>query len=306
MKQVIVITGASSDAGKLAAKELAKAGHIVYAGVRGTKKDYAVQVRAAKKFSAHNNADLRTIELDAASGESVELAIRHIVKQNGRLDVVIHNAGQMVFGPAEAFTPEQLAQLYDINVLGTQRVNRAVLPVLREQGQGLVVWVSSSCAQGGPPPYLGPYFAVKAGMDALAASYAAELARWNIETTIVIPGAFTASANHFGPSRSPRDKARSKQYASGPTARLARQVIRSFELAAPAEPDASKVASAIASVIEMPFGTRPFRVHIDPDRDRTEIVNGVADRVRAQMLRSMGLADLLNPSSARAGIEVYA
>jgi NAD(P)-dependent dehydrogenase (short-subunit alcohol dehydrogenase family) len=121
MKQVIVITGASSGTGTLAAQELAKAGHIVYAGIRGTKKDYVAQVRAAKKFSLHNNADLRMIELDVASGESVETAIRHIVEQNGRLDVVIHNAGHMVFDPAEAFTPEQLAQLYDIDVLGTQR-----------------------------------------------------------------------------------------------------------------------------------------------------------------------------------------
>nr|WP_264084104.1 hypothetical protein [Pseudomonas azerbaijanoccidentalis] len=53
----------------------------------------------------------------------------------------------MSFGPAEAFTPEQLAQLYDINVLSTQRVNRAALPQLRKQGQGLVLWVSSSSAR---------------------------------------------------------------------------------------------------------------------------------------------------------------
>jgi NADP-dependent 3-hydroxy acid dehydrogenase YdfG len=54
-----------------------------------------------------------------------------------------HNSGHMVFGPAEAFTPEQLAELYDVNVLGTQRVNRAALPPLRKQRKGLMVWVSS-------------------------------------------------------------------------------------------------------------------------------------------------------------------
>ena len=58
----------------------------------------------------------------------------------------MHNAGHMSFGPAEAFTPEQLAELYDINVLSTQRVNRAALPQLRKQGRGLLVWVSSSSA----------------------------------------------------------------------------------------------------------------------------------------------------------------
>jgi len=68
--------------------------------------------------------------------------------------VVVHNAGHMSFGPAEAFTPEQFAQVYDINVLSTQRVNRAALPEPRKQGRGLVVWVSSSSTRGGTPPYL--------------------------------------------------------------------------------------------------------------------------------------------------------
>src|SRR6476659_10604515 len=90
----------------------------------------------------------------------------------------MHNAGHMSFGPAEAFTPEQLAELYDVNVLSTQRVNRAALPQLRKQGRGLLVWVSSSSSAGGTPPYLAPYFAAKAGMDAMAVVYARELTRW--------------------------------------------------------------------------------------------------------------------------------
>ncbi|MGO7895781.1 SDR family NAD(P)-dependent oxidoreductase, partial [Rhizobium leguminosarum] len=62
----------------------------------------------------------------------------------GRLDVIIPTAGHMSFGPAEAFPPEQFAELFDINVLSTPRVNRAALPHLRRQGRGLVFWVSSS------------------------------------------------------------------------------------------------------------------------------------------------------------------
>jgi NAD(P)-dependent dehydrogenase (short-subunit alcohol dehydrogenase family) len=237
--------------------------------------------------------------LDVASEESCDLAIQKIVADNGRLDVIIHNAGHMVFGPTEAFTPEQLAQLYDINVLSTQRVNRAALPVLREQGKGLVVWVGSTSTRGGTPPYLGPYFAAKAGMDALAVSYAGEIARWNIETTIVVPGAFTSGTNHFAHSGSPEDQARLEEYESGPTARLAKQIMKGFELTAAEDADVSEVAKAIVSVVEMPFGTRPFRVHIDPAQDGAEIVNGVADRVRAELLRNMGLADLLKPSSTK-------
>jgi len=301
MKQVIVITGASSGFGELG--ELAKAGHTVYATMRETKGRNATQVEAAKKFARENKVDLRAVELDVASQESVDVAIQEIVREGGRLDVVIHNAGHMVYGPAEAFTPEQLAQIYDINVLSTQRVNRAALPFLRKQGNGLVVWVSSTSTRGGTPPYLGPYFAAKAGMDALAVSYAGELARWNIETTIVVPGAFTSGTNHFAHSGSPEDKARLKEYESGPTAQLAKQIMKGFALTAAADADVSEVAKAIVRVVDMPFGTRPFRVHIDPAQDGAEIVNGVADRVRAELLRNMGLADLLTPSSNKVAAE---
>ncbi|KAG1255969.1 hypothetical protein G6F66_014858 [Rhizopus arrhizus] len=92
----------------------------------------------------------------------------------------------MVFGPAEAFTPEQLMQQYDVNVLGTQRVNRAALPHLRRRGNGLLVWIGSSSTRGGTPPFLAPYFAAKAAMDALAVSYSPELSRWGIETTSMV------------------------------------------------------------------------------------------------------------------------
>jgi NAD(P)-dependent dehydrogenase (short-subunit alcohol dehydrogenase family) len=303
MRQVIVITGASSGFGELTAHALAKAGHIVYASMRETKGRNAPQVEVAKRFAAENRVDLRTIELDVSSQESVDAAIRQIVSENGRLDVVIHNAGHMVFGPAEAFTPEQLAQLYDINTLSTQRVNRAALPVLRKQGKGLVVWIGSTSTRGGTPPYLAPYFAAKAGMDALAVSYAGELARWNIETTIIVPGAFTSGTNHFAHAGSPEDKVRFKEYESGPTADLARQIIKGFDLTAVPDADVSDVAKAIVNVVDMPFGTRPFRLHIDPAHDGAEIVNGIGDRVRAELLRNMGLADLLKPSSREVAVK---
>src|SRR6476659_2960993 len=195
MTKIIIISGASSGFGALTARALAKAGHTVYASMRETKGRNAPQVEEAKKFAKDSDADLRTIELDVSSQESCDAATREIITKNGRVDVVIHNAGHMVFGPAEAFTPEQLAELYDINVLSTQRVNRAALPVLRRQGKGLVLWVGSTSTRGGTPPYLAPYFAAKAGMDALAVSYAGELARWHIETTIIVPGAFTSGTN---------------------------------------------------------------------------------------------------------------
>src|SRR5712692_2056786 len=117
MKNVIVITGASSGFGALAARALARAGHTVYASMRETTGRNAPQVAEAQKYAAERAVDLRTIELDVASEASADAAIEEIVTVHGRLDVVIHNAGHMVFGPAEAFTPEQFAELYDVNVL---------------------------------------------------------------------------------------------------------------------------------------------------------------------------------------------
>jgi NAD(P)-dependent dehydrogenase (short-subunit alcohol dehydrogenase family) len=295
MKQVIVITGASSGFGALAARALAHSGHIVYAGMRGTENRNAPQVEKARSYATEHNIALRTVELDVQSDRSVVAAINGIVGERGRLDVVIHNAGHMSFGPAEAFTPEQFAELYDINVLSTQRVNRAALPQLRQQGRGLVLWISSSSARGGTPPYLSPYFAAKAAMDSLAVSYAGELARWGIETSIIVPGAFTKGTNHFAHSGSPADEPRLAEYANGPTADIPDRAMKGLAALEPADADVGAVADAIVKVVDMPFGKRPFRVHIDPSQDGAEIVNGVADRVRAEMFWRIGLEDLLHP-----------
>src|SRR5947208_11246420 len=143
MKDVIIITGASSGFGALAARALARAGHTVYASMRETAGRNAPQVAEAQKYAAKHNVDLRTIDLDVASETSADAAIEAIVTAHGRLDVVIHNAGHMLFGAAEPFTPEQLAELYDVNVLNTERETRAALPNSRRQGKDLELWVSS-------------------------------------------------------------------------------------------------------------------------------------------------------------------
>ncbi|NYT31949.1 MULTISPECIES: SDR family oxidoreductase [Rhizobium] len=296
-KQVIVITGASSGFGALTARALAKAGHTVYAGMRATESRNAPAVADAAEFAKENNVDLRSVELDVASDASVVSGIARIIADAGRLDVIIHNAGHMSFGPAEAFTPEQFAELFDINVLSTQRVNRAALPYLRKQGKGLVVWVSSSSSRGGTPPYLSPYFAAKAAMDSLAVSYAGELTRWGIETSIIVPGAFTKGTNHFAHSGSPADTARAAEYNEGPYKGVPEQALQGLAALEPADADAGAVAVAIVDVVGKPFGTRPFRVHIDPSEDGAEIVNGVADRVRAELFRRIGLEDLLKPAA---------
>jgi NAD(P)-dependent dehydrogenase (short-subunit alcohol dehydrogenase family) len=292
-KQIVIVTGASSGFGALTARQLALAGHTVYAGMRATKERNAPQVEVVAAYAAEHAVDLRAVELDVQSDASVKAGIAKIIAECGRLDVVIHNAGHMSFGPAEAFTPEQFAELYEINVLSTQRVNRAALPQLRKQGKGLVLWVSSSSARGGTPPYLSPYFAAKAAMDSLAVSYAGELARWGVETSIIVPGAFTSGTNHFTHSGKPADEARAAEYAQGPGADIPDTAMKGLAGLEPADADVNDVARAIVTVVDTAHGKRPFRVHIDPSQDGAEIVNAMGDRVRAEMFRRIGLEDLL-------------
>jgi NAD(P)-dependent dehydrogenase (short-subunit alcohol dehydrogenase family) len=300
MSNVIVITGASSGFGALTARALADAGDIVYAGMRETTGRNAEQVQATVDYSKDHGVDLRAIELDVNSDDSVTAAIASIEKEHGRIDVVIHNAGHMVVGPAEAFTPEQLDELYNVNVLSTQRVNRAVLPGLRERRSGLVIWVSSSSVKGGTPPYLAPYFAAKAAMDSLAVSYAAELARFGVETSIVVPGSFTSGTNHFAHSGRPADAAVEQQYETE-YAGLMEQVAGKLAALAPAGATASLVSDEIARIVALPAGQRPYRVTIDPANDGSEEVSNVADRVRGEFLARVGLEDLLKVRLAAAG-----
>jgi NAD(P)-dependent dehydrogenase (short-subunit alcohol dehydrogenase family) len=295
-KSIILVTGASSGFGLMTAKALAEAGHTVYASMRETTGRNASQVAAIAAWAAEQKADLRTVELDVQSDASANTGIAHIIADAGRLDVIVHNAGHMVFGPAEAFTPEQLIQQYDVNVLGAQRVNRAALPHLRDQHKGLLVWVGSSSTRGGTPPFLGPYFAAKAAMDALAVTYSTELALWGIETTIMVPGAFTKGTNHFAHSGKPADTARVAEYEAGPYAGIADKALKGLAAQEPADADPAEVARQIVRVVDLPFGKRPFRVHVDPSQDGAEIVNGVADRMRREMYRNIGLENLLHPA----------
>jgi NAD(P)-dependent dehydrogenase (short-subunit alcohol dehydrogenase family) len=294
-KQIILVTGASSGFGLMTAKALAQAGHTVYATMRETKGRNAPRVTEVVEWAAAQGVDLRTAELDVQSDSSVEAGITQVLQDAGGLDIIVHNAGHMVFGPAEAFTPDQFIQQFDVNVLGAQRVNRSALPHLRRQGRGLLVWVGSSSTRGGTPPFLAPYFAAKAAMDALAVSYSTELALWGIETTIVVPGAFTKGTNHFAHSGKPADKARTDEYDSGPYAGIAAKVLAGLAGLEPADADPTEVARQIVRVVSMPFGKRPFRVHVDPSQDGAEVVNCVADRMRRETYRNIGLEILLTP-----------
>ena len=264
--RVVVVTGTPSGFGALTAKALARAGHIVYAGMRATADRNAPVVAEMEALATSRGHRLHPVEMDVSSQSSVDAAIARILDEAGRLDVIVHNAGHMVLGPAEAFSPEQLADVYGVNVIGTQRVNRAALPHLRRQRSGLVVWVGSTSTRGGVPPFLAPYFAAKAGMDALAVSCAAELARFGIDTSLVVPGAFTSGTNHFRHAGTPADADVAADY-DRLYATLMAEVNEKLAALIPPDADVAEVAEEVVRIVDLPAGTRPLRVHIDPSRD---------------------------------------
>ncbi|MEV6901622.1 SDR family NAD(P)-dependent oxidoreductase [Amycolatopsis sp. NPDC051372] len=201
MGKTVLVTGAGFGFGALIVRALADAGHTVYAGIRDLAGRNAPAAAALATYASSRSVALSAVELDVRSQDSVDSAVASIPEP---LDVVVHNAAHLAMGPVEAFTPDDIAEVMNTNVSGPQRVNRAVLPQFRERRHGLVVWIDSSSTKGGTPPYLAPYlapyFAAKAAMDAFAVSYAAELARFDIETTIVVPGVF-AQGGHAHPNR---------------------------------------------------------------------------------------------------------
>lgn len=168
MPQVYLITGASTGFGALAARSLAKAGHTVFAGMYSHDGNTKTHEDDAAEFAKSNNAELRSVSLNLLDYDSVNAAVKHVHDTVGRLDAVVHNAGHMNWGPAESFTGEQYLRLYDVNVVGCQRLNQAVLPYMRKQRAGHLIWISSSSVYGGKSIMLAPYFAAKAAMDNLA------------------------------------------------------------------------------------------------------------------------------------------
>ncbi len=295
VKQVALVTGASSGFGRMIARALAAAGLVAYASMRDTAGRNAATVRDIAAEAAAKGVDLRTVELDVQDEASASEAVGAVLGAHGRIDVLVHNAGHMVYGPAEAFTPEQLAELYDINVLGTQRVNRAALPHMRAAKSGLLVWISSTSVMGGIPPLLGPYFAAKAGMDQLAVAYARELAPLGIETAIVVPGANTKGTNHFAHAGTPETGDVARAYEQAWPGGFADRMQAALAATDPPDSDPAEIGRAVAAIVAAPVGRRPFRTVIDPADDGSRVSFPVVDRIREQFLHRIGFAELLHP-----------
>ncbi|RFU78468.1 hypothetical protein TARUN_3715 [Trichoderma arundinaceum] len=293
MSQVYLISGASTGFGALAARAIAKRGHTVFAGMyshSGNTKQYEDDI---SQYAKEHKVDLRAIPLDLLSQDSVNAAVNSVVGSTGRIDAVIHNAGHMCWGPTESFSAKQLLQQYDVNVVGCQRLNQAALPHMRKARSGHLIWICSSSTYGGKSPMLGPYFAAKAAQDALAQSYAHELTRWGIETTLVSPGVFTKGTNHFADAANPEFADIAAEYEDGPTKGMSEDTMTGTASLPPPDADPSIVADTLAELSDIPRGKKPFRMFPDPVQDGSEAGAVVVDNNKVNFYRRLGMEKYL-------------
>ncbi len=288
----ILVTGASSGFGRLTAETLARRGHRVFATMRniaGTNAGAAAELRKAAEEEA---LDLEVVELDVTSEVSVAEAVSTIVDRVGRIDVVVNNAGVMSVGLDEAFTVDQMRDLFDVNVFGAQRVIRAVLPHMRSRGEGLLVAVSSSMAQI-TFPFAGMYTASKRALEGLAESYRYQLVPFGIDSVIIEPGGYPTSL--YERLVYPGDVERVDEY--GALADMPGQIFGGFaeQLQGPDGPDPQEVADAVVTLIEAPIGERPLRTVVD--RFTADGVNALlktSEGVQKQTFTYFGMTDLLS------------
>lgn len=254
MNNTIFLTGAAGGFGRLIANTLLDQGHQLVATMRDPK---GRNSEAAKAFTARGAT---VIDMDVTNDASVTAGIEIASQVHGSPDVVINNAGLGVHGLQECFTADDFKRLFDINVFGVHRVNRALLPAWRARRSGLMINISSLLGRVSMPFY-GPYNASKWALESLSENYRAELSGFGIDVCIVEPGGYPTS--FIDNLMHPSDSARNASY--GPLSDAPAQTLKHFEsvLAATPAQNPQRVADAVAALIALPRGERAIRTTVD-------------------------------------------
>jgi NAD(P)-dependent dehydrogenase (short-subunit alcohol dehydrogenase family) len=286
--KVVLITGTSSGIGRLAAEKLARAGHSVYASMRETASKNREAAAALAKIP------VRVIDLDVTKPESVSAAVEAVMQEAGRLDVLINNAGHMAIGITEGFTDAQVQQQMDVNFLGPVRMCRAVLPHMRQRGQGLIVHVTSIVGRV-LFPACAFYCASKFALEAYAEVLHYELSELGVESVIVEPGPFPT--NLLANSPGPADSSRAEGYGSISEIRTIFADTFSKFFASEQSTKPQDVADAIAKLVNIPAGKRPLRTICGPDYGAIAINNHTAP-IQAEVLRALGMPAMAKRAAA--------
>ena len=283
MGKTILITGASSGFGRLTAETLQNSGHKVFAGFRsndGRKKQVADELR---------EKNIEILKLDVTDQGSVDSAIAQLLeKSNNELDVVVNNAGMASAGISEAFTPEQIRQLFEVNVFGVQRVLRATLPVLRAKRRGLVINVGSILGRI-TLPFFGLYGASKYAVEAMSDSYRYELSQLGVEVVLVQPSAYPT--NMYAAAQQPADEELRETY--GEASEVPDKILKTFVTLFQGEdgPNPQDVATAIDKIVSTPAGNRPDRVVVGLPFG-SDVVNTTVAPIQRGVIENLGLGDL--------------
>ncbi|MEZ5057717.1 MAG: SDR family oxidoreductase [Saprospiraceae bacterium] len=286
MSKKVLVTGASVAFGSLTCKALVESGHQVVGTMRSKSgKNEAI----AKELLA---SGVQLVEMDVTNDSSVNEGVQNALEMMGGLDTVFNNAGIGANGILECFTAEDLQKMFDVNVFGVQRVMRAVLPHLRNQGKGTIIH-TSSCIGRITTPFLAGYSASKYALESLAEGYRAELSGFGIESCIVEPGGMPTA--FMGAMIRPSDTARTQQYgemAAMPEASI-NGYVQYIETIAEQKPE--RVAEAIMNLIDTPFGEKPFRTVVDFSglKEPIENYNKVLHQTTHGVYTANGVANLL-------------
>ena len=282
MSKNILVTGAATGFGRDMAETFKSAGHRVFAGMRET------QGRNRIAAEALRDREIDVVELDVTSDSSVAAGVAAVLKATkNALDVVINNAGIATFGVSEAFTSDQVRDLYNTNVVGIHRVLRATLPALRARRDGLVVNIGSIVGRVNFP-FFALYNGTKFAVEALTEGYRYELSQLGIDVVLVQPSAYPT--NMFAAMRQPAEPARAMSY--GAVAEIPGKMIESFQaMFAANAPDPHDIAKAVIELIAMPKGQRPVRTVVGQSFGADQI-NQATMPIQEKALEGLGLAQL--------------
>jgi NAD(P)-dependent dehydrogenase (short-subunit alcohol dehydrogenase family) len=291
MSRVVLITGSSTGFGRATAEAMARRGYSVFATMRDSAGRNTSHREALESLAKRENLALRVLEMDVASDESVSSATQEALKSAGRIDVVVNNAGVATLGITEAYSIAKMQRVFEVNVFGAARVNRAVLPAMRRQRSGLLIHVSSAAGRV-VVPYFGIYSASKFALEALADSYRSELAPFGVDSVIVEPGIHrTPILENF---QAPDDEGRAAEYRSDADYVARVKAIFDAANAAPETPGAEEVAEAFIRLVEMPAGTRPLRTLPTPAMaPLLEPQNLAADQLRQTAAQIFNVSELM-------------
>ena len=179
---VAVVTGSSSGIGLATSLALAKNGYLTYATMRNLAKQDSIQSIADKQ-----HLPIRVVQLDITDENSIKSAIQSILSESGRIDVLVNNAGYVLTGALEDIGIDEIKALYETNVFGVIRVTQTVLPIMRKQGKGRIINISSGAGRIGYPGD-SAYISSKFALEGLSESMAFEVEQFGIKTVLVEPG----------------------------------------------------------------------------------------------------------------------